>query len=171
MADRTPPPFPILSSRGYWMMYRGPGFLAGVWSGFPPPPSHPTPSRVSKLSLFLSLPVCRRSGKGEGGGGGARSQDEEKAWSSINNFNTLSFTYSLTHPVFFSIPSLLSFYFPFTIFFFTVFKRYFILKYHVGEKIKVLTFSFLDHEKWSCDVLFTKSLNCTDPVQNIFNFI
>ncbi len=47
------------------------------------------PSTVSKLSLFLSLPVCRRSSllTGEGGGGdegGAKSYDGEKAWSSVN---------------------------------------------------------------------------------------
>ncbi len=38
-----------------WIIYRGPGFLAVVWFG-----SSPTPSPVSKLSLFLSLPLCRR---------------------------------------------------------------------------------------------------------------
>ncbi len=41
-------------SREYWMIYRGPGLLAVVWL-----PS--TPSAVSNLSLFLSLPVCRQS--------------------------------------------------------------------------------------------------------------
>jgi hypothetical protein len=59
------------------------------------------PSPVSKLSLFLSLPVCHRSsllseGGGPGGGrggGGAKLYDGEKAWSSINHsifsaFNT-----------------------------------------------------------------------------------
>jgi hypothetical protein len=40
----------------YWMIYRGPGFLAVVWFG-----TSSVPSPVSKLSLFLSLPVCRRS--------------------------------------------------------------------------------------------------------------
>ncbi len=42
------------------LMCRGPGFLAAIWFGSshtPPPP--PTP--VSKQSLSLSLPVCRRS--------------------------------------------------------------------------------------------------------------
>jgi hypothetical protein len=38
----------------------------------------------SKLFLFLSLHVCRRS-KGGSGGGGAKSHDGEKAWSSINH--------------------------------------------------------------------------------------
>jgi hypothetical protein len=44
----------------------------------------------SKLSLFLSLPMCRRSSlptekRGDGGGGGAESYNSEKAWSSINH--------------------------------------------------------------------------------------
>ncbi len=52
----------------------------------PPPPPPP----VSKLSLFLSLLVYRRSrfltGEEEGSGGrGAKSYDREKAWSSINH--------------------------------------------------------------------------------------
>ncbi len=44
----------------------------------------PPPSLINKLSLILSLPVCRRSrlltGEGEGG---AKSYDSEKAWFSI----------------------------------------------------------------------------------------
>jgi hypothetical protein len=40
------------------MIYRGPGFLAVVWFGSSLNPSPPFP--VTKLSLFLSLPVCRR---------------------------------------------------------------------------------------------------------------
>ncbi len=68
------------------MDYRGPGFLAVVWFGFssnPPPPPPP----VSKLSLYLSLPLCRRSSLLTGGGGrGAKSYDDgEKAWPSINH--------------------------------------------------------------------------------------
>jgi hypothetical protein len=53
---------------------------------FAPRPPHP-PSLVSKLSLFLRLPVFRRSSlrKGEGGGGGAKSYDGEKVWASINH--------------------------------------------------------------------------------------
>jgi hypothetical protein len=43
----------------YWMIYRGPGFLAVVWFGFSATPSLPCP--VRKLSIFLILPVCRRS--------------------------------------------------------------------------------------------------------------
>jgi hypothetical protein len=48
---------------------------------------HPLPpSPVSKLILFFSLFVCRRSSllMVDGGGGGAKSCDREKAWSSIS---------------------------------------------------------------------------------------
>ncbi len=51
-------------------------------------PIHP-PSPVSILSLFLSLPECRRSSslreEGGRGGRGAESYDRKKAWSSINH--------------------------------------------------------------------------------------
>jgi hypothetical protein len=52
--------------------------------------AHPLPlSPISKLSLLLSLPVCRRSGlltgEGEGNGGGAKSYDGEKGWPSVNH--------------------------------------------------------------------------------------
>jgi hypothetical protein len=46
----------------------------------------PPPSPVSKLSLILSLPVCRRSSSLTGeraGGGGAKSYDDEKIWYSM----------------------------------------------------------------------------------------
>jgi hypothetical protein len=51
------------------MIYRGPGFLAVVGFGSTPTPF---PSPVSKLPLFLSLPMCRRSCllTEEGGGEG-----------------------------------------------------------------------------------------------------
>ncbi len=53
-----------------------------------PPPSLP-PSSIGKLSLFLTLPVCRRSslltGEGGGGGGGAKLYDGEEAWYPINH--------------------------------------------------------------------------------------
>ncbi len=52
----------------------------------PHPPPHPSTSPISKLSLLLSLSVCRRSSlltKGGGGGRGAKSYDREKAWPSI----------------------------------------------------------------------------------------
>jgi hypothetical protein len=49
---------PLSQSREYWMIYRRPGFLAVVWFDS----SHPLlPSPVSKLSLFLCLPLCRLS--------------------------------------------------------------------------------------------------------------
>ncbi len=80
-----------------------------MWARMPPPPpstpfpflplssllpesikwfieDHPSP--VSKLSLFLSLPMCRPSSllkRGGGGGEGAESYDGEKALSSINH--------------------------------------------------------------------------------------
>ncbi len=68
----------------YWMIYGGPDCHAVVWFGSSPAP--PPPSRDSKLSLFLSLPVCRPVEL-------ARSQimyDGEKAWSSYRSFITLS---------------------------------------------------------------------------------
>ncbi len=80
-----------LEIREYWKIYRGTGFLSVVWYGSSPAPS---PSfLVSKLSLFLSLLVCRQTSlpTGEGGGewGWRRSHitvyDGEKAWSSINH--------------------------------------------------------------------------------------
>jgi hypothetical protein len=51
------------------MIYRGPGFLAVVWFGFSPYP-------LRKLSVFLSLPVYRRSSllTGKGDRGWVRSQ-------------------------------------------------------------------------------------------------
>ncbi len=54
----------------------------------PRPPPLPSPSLVSKLSLFLSLSVCRRSGEvgsGRGGGLEAKAYDREKTWPSINH--------------------------------------------------------------------------------------
>ncbi len=50
------------------MIYRGPGFLAVVYTPAPSPPPH-----VNKLSLFLSLFVCRWPSllTGEVGGLGA----------------------------------------------------------------------------------------------------
>jgi hypothetical protein len=54
--------------------------------------SHSPPSPIGKWSLFLSVPVCRRSSflPGEGGGGkgegrGAKSYDRKKAWPSVNH--------------------------------------------------------------------------------------
>ncbi len=61
---------------------RGPGILAIVWIGSSAR-SYPLPLPVSKLSLFLNLPVCR-----QWGGGGRIYQTiygRQKAWPSINN--------------------------------------------------------------------------------------
>ncbi len=68
-------------TRDYWMIYREPGSF-----------STPTPLPVAR-SLFVSLPVCRRSNllTGEGGVGRAcgstvaKSYDCEKACSSVKN--------------------------------------------------------------------------------------
>jgi len=51
----------------------------------PPLPLYPA-RKLSLFSLFLSLPVFRRSSllMGEGGGG-AKLYDSEKAWSSVNH--------------------------------------------------------------------------------------
>ncbi len=64
------------------MIYRDQGFLAVIRFGSSPPPSS-----VSKLSLFLRRPVCRRSSLLTGEGDevsreGAKSYDIKKAWSS-----------------------------------------------------------------------------------------
>ncbi len=48
----------VVLIREYWMIYRGPGFL-GSYNSAPRPPFLPLP--VSKCSLYLSLPVLRRS--------------------------------------------------------------------------------------------------------------
>ncbi len=79
--------FACMINRVYLMYSRGPGFLAVVWFVNSPPPPPLPPPLVSKLSLFLSLPVRRRfrltDGRGGGGMKGAQSYDGEKAWSSI----------------------------------------------------------------------------------------
>ncbi len=77
------------SARGYWMIYRGPGFIAVVrfCSSLTLVFSYP----ASKLSFFLSLAVCHWSLTAywrywrERGGVGAKSYDGEKAWSSLHH--------------------------------------------------------------------------------------
>jgi hypothetical protein len=80
----------IHRTREYWMIYRWPVFLAVVWFGSSLTPSPPA---VSKLSLFLSLPVCRRLSiiTGEGGGRWGRSQIIRRRESLVlhKSFNTL----------------------------------------------------------------------------------
>ncbi len=82
-------------SREYWVIQRGPGFLAVVWFGS----SSPSPSPpVSKLSLFLSLHVGHWSSllTGEGVWESIKSDYSEKAWSSILIYiNTLCFQLSV----------------------------------------------------------------------------
>ncbi len=73
--------------REYYMIYRGPCFLAVV--------------HIDKLSLFLSQYSCvlpvELYGGGGGGGVAAKSYDDEKAWLSINQ-SLLPGTYnSATH--------------------------------------------------------------------------
>jgi len=80
------------SDREYWMIYRGPGCLEVVWLTPSPPPSSRSP--VSKLSLFLKLPVsCRSSlltaGEGEEGGGEEPNHTTAKSLVLYNSFSTL----------------------------------------------------------------------------------
>jgi hypothetical protein len=65
------------------MTYRGPLATLRSYDSAPRPPLFP-PSPVSNLSLFLSLPLCRRSSLLTGGRG-AESFDREKSWLSISN--------------------------------------------------------------------------------------
>jgi hypothetical protein len=82
----------IVETSDYWMIYRGPGFLAVIWfvsspTDLPHLPSASCPS----FSVFLHvLPVKLtyvRGGKGVGWE--AKSNDREKAWPS-NNHSILS---------------------------------------------------------------------------------
>jgi hypothetical protein len=71
------------------MIYRGAGFTCGRMIRLL---THPFP--VSKLSLFLGLPVCRRSSllTGEGGGGVVEEPNHKTARESMafyKLFNTL----------------------------------------------------------------------------------
>jgi len=73
------------------MIYKGPGCLAVVWLGSSPTPF--PPSTDSIFSLFLSLPVCRRSSllTEEGGGGrwGTKSFRTRESLTLYKSFNTL----------------------------------------------------------------------------------
>jgi hypothetical protein len=53
--------------------------------------THPFQSSVSKLPLFLGLPVCRWSSLLTGDGGEVGLEPDQEAWPSINRFNTLWF--------------------------------------------------------------------------------
>jgi hypothetical protein len=82
--------------REYWMIYRRPGFLAVVWFGSSPLP-------ISKLSLFLGLPVCRPSSLLTGEGrerGWARNQiiRPRESLALYKSFNCFWSTPTLTRP-------------------------------------------------------------------------
>ncbi len=64
----------------YWMIYRGPGFLAVLFGSSPPP----RPSLLSRsyISFAVFPSVASRDTDGRGG---AISYDGEKAWFSINH--------------------------------------------------------------------------------------
>jgi hypothetical protein len=84
-------PLPAGGGRGthreYWIMYRGPGFLALLWFGFshtPYPPKSPVsmPDRRQAGRLRKRATCWRQRGEG---GRGSESYDRKKAWSSINH--------------------------------------------------------------------------------------
>ncbi len=72
------------------MIYRGPGFLAIMWLSF-------SPSPLSKLSLFLSIPVCRRlsllTGKGVRGWGRSQIIRRRECLFLCKSFSTLWVNY------------------------------------------------------------------------------
>jgi hypothetical protein len=76
----------------WYIKIEGQAFLRSYDSVLGSPTPFPN-SPVSKLSLFLSLPVCRRSslltGEGEGGGHGAESFDSQESLALYKSFNTL----------------------------------------------------------------------------------
>ncbi len=59
----------FVDRRGYWMIYRGPGFLALVWFGNSPTPS--PPSLVSKIDRRHRKTEKERNLAVDWGGGGA----------------------------------------------------------------------------------------------------
>ncbi len=74
-------------TRKYWMIYRGPGFLAVIWFGSSPNPFSPFPS-VSSTGDTQEDEKERQVVDGRGGGQGrgwAESYDHKKAWSSMNH--------------------------------------------------------------------------------------
>ncbi len=80
-------------SREYWIIYRGPGFLAVVWLAPPPPPLtsiSSTGDTYRKTERERQL-FDRRVG---GGGVGAKSYDSKNAWSSINH----KILFGIKHP-------------------------------------------------------------------------
>ncbi len=78
--------------REYWMIYRGPGFLAVVWFGSSLSPPIPSAS-CRTFSGFLCVAVRAYWG----GGGVAKSYDRKKAWAFVNH-SILSDIPSLSSP-------------------------------------------------------------------------
>ncbi len=83
---------PNVGHRKDWMIYRGTSFLTVVWFGSRPAAS---PFPVKKLSLFFSLPVCRRSSLLMGKGG------RRRAWILIKRQESLVL-YKLFNPLWFT---------------------------------------------------------------------
>ncbi len=88
---------PRILYREYWMISRGAGFSCGRKIRLL---THPSP--VSKLSLFLGLPACRRSSllTGEGGGGVVEEPNHKTARESrafYKSFNPLWYFRSIPH--------------------------------------------------------------------------
>ena len=81
----------IHQAREYWMIYRWPGFLADVLFGLSPLSRSFSPLPSETLSLFLSLPVCRRSSllaEGDGVGEEPNHNPRERL-ALYKSFNTL----------------------------------------------------------------------------------
>jgi hypothetical protein len=77
----------MLQIREYWMIYRGPGFLAVVWFGSTPTPTSPV-SKVDQRHTTQEdweRETIRWRERGKGGGRGAESCDRMKARSVINH--------------------------------------------------------------------------------------
>ncbi len=76
------------SIKRYWMIYRGPYFLAVVYMKWllshPPPPVPLESSTGDTQEDWERETTCWRE-RGDEGGGGAKSYDGEKVWSSINH--------------------------------------------------------------------------------------
>jgi hypothetical protein len=77
--------------REFWMIYRGPGFLAVVWFGYSHISFSPSPAR--KLSLFpeSSCVSLDEVTDGRGGGQEAESYEPRKSLVFYKPFNTLWF--------------------------------------------------------------------------------